>query len=147
MGEDQADEGERAAKADGAGPADLVIPEAAGGLGRVHGPDEFVRKHDPAAGFGDAMAEFVVVGVHVGDGFEAANFGDPAFGRRDGGAERERNSFHPFGNEDAGEEIAGGADGFEFGGEIFLRDAAVERSYAADFWIGEWRYDFTQIIW
>jgi len=50
----------------------------------IHCGDDFARKDHLTAGFGDAIAELVVVGEQVRDGFEAADALNPGLRGDDG---------------------------------------------------------------
>src|SRR5262249_12024131 len=75
MREEQADVGGRSAETYGTSPAQLVPPETARRLRRIHGPDNFRGQDNAAAGFGDAISELVIVGEPIGHRGEAADFG------------------------------------------------------------------------
>src|ERR1700730_8475203 len=146
MGEQQAEERCGAHLADGAGPAKLMVAETAESLRGIHGPNGFAREQHFAAGFMDAIAELVIIGKKIGERFVSADFAEPGFCGDHGGAKSEGYPFFPVGDQSAGEEITGSADGFELRPEIFLRDAAVETTDYTDGWIDEGRDDFLEIV-
>src|SRR5207249_7048701 len=50
----------------GARPAHLMVPETAKCLRGIHRPDGFTRENNLASGFGDTVAEFIVVCKGIG---------------------------------------------------------------------------------
>ena len=91
-----------------------MVAEAAEGVGRDGGGDDFVEELDAIAGAVEAGAELVVVGELVGEGCEAADGGECGFGGRERGAEAEAEAaFECAGDECAGDEVGGDAEGFE----------------------------------
>src|SRR5260370_37367107 len=78
--------------------------------------------------------------------YKAADLPEPFFARRDGSTERKGDSFGPSGHQHASEKIAGSANGFDFGAEIFLGDPTVKTRDRADLIIGQRCHDLTQTL-
>ena len=97
MGEDEAGVTPGSRVADGAGPAQLVIEEAANAVGGDVGLDDFSREGHAVAGGGDARTEFVIVGEVIDQGSEAADFFESFAAESQRGAEAVvQAAFYPF---------------------------------------------------
>ena len=89
--------------------------------------------------------EFVIVGVQVHHGLEAADFGEALFGR---GHRRTHHEFQPFEfarDERRAAKRRRGAHAIHGGDELQIVPPAIERGHAADAGIAEHRRDASQI--
>src|SRR5450432_3489080 len=101
-----------------------MIPKPSRVLGGIHRPDRLARKYHLAASLFDAAAQLIIVGVHVGNGFEAADLADQLLGRRNRRAQRKFHSLHPLRDQYASEKIAGRTDSLQFRAEALFRDTS-----------------------
>src|SRR5579884_1355089 len=130
----------------GARPAHLMQPKTPPVLRGVHCRNDLSRQDDAASRPEHAATELVIVGELIGEGFKAANFGDPGFCSGNGGAESEPNVFGRGSHEDAGEEVARGADRLHFREKIPFGNGAVKAGDGGVGGISERSDDLAQVI-
>src|ERR1700679_2526453 len=122
---------------DGAGPAELMIEEAAPAIGGDGGLYDFSAECDAVACLRNAGAEFVVVGEVVDEGQEAADFVEGFAADRERGSEAVvQVPLNHFGEQNAGLEVGGDAEGLKARWEGGVRAAAVESGDQAGWELG-----------
>ena len=133
--------------ADGARPAQLMLPELAQRVGGEKCCDSRGAEFDSLAGRGDPTAEFVVVGQVVEQRFEAADGGEIGAAEGQRRAQSEVQSvFEESCAQNSGHEVGGDAEGLEARAEGMGGLGAIEAGDQADLRVGERSDDLLQII-
>src|SRR5216684_7637151 len=129
MGEDKADVRDWAAKTYGSRPAELVVPESAKRLHRIHRGDDLARKQYFSPGCSYAAAEFVIICEQPSDRLEPADALNPAFCCDNRCAKRKVKPLSALRDQHSGGKISCSAEGFQLGKYIRLHDTSIEAGH------------------
>src|SRR5208282_4296990 len=98
----------------------------------VHDGNRKSAELDAMAARGDAVAQFVIVGKMIHQGFEAADFGEAGFGGGHRGAEREIHWSEKPRHQDSRSEVRAVTNRFQIRSERAIGEAAIEAGDRAD---------------
>src|SRR5579859_5822953 len=129
MGEDKPDVRDWPAETHCSRPAELMVPESAKCLHRIHCGDNLARKQHLSPGCSYAVAELVIVCEQLSDGLEPADALNPALCCDDRRAQRKIKTLFALCDQHSGGKIGCSAECFEFRKYIRLHDPSIEAGH------------------